>query len=480
MSDTTRELDPKKTEGEDDLRDHLYTEIGYWHVNKGEENIHAKRIPGKYRRIKWAVASLYLLFFLAPFLRWEGRQALLLDIPQRKFYLFGFTIWPQDIWMLSLLLITFFISLFAATAIAGRVFCGYVCWHTVSTDIFTWIEERLEGPPPSRRTLDKAPWTGNKVAIKAAKHAIFLFLSLATGVGFTAYFIDVYDLWQKYVSLQGPVYIWTVPLAFLIALYVNAGFLREQICFWLCPYARIQGVMADPETILPTYDFNRGEPRGRLKKAETSMQSQGDCVDCHLCVAVCPMGIDIRNGQQEGCITCALCLDACDSIMDRVNKPKGLIRYMSLDELQGESRIPLFKRGRVLVYSTLLLGAFLGICYGLSHLSPLDLMVIHERQPLFVRLSDGSIQNRYTLKIINKTDMDMKVKVSIQGIKNGILVVPSEIVHLSAGKVEPVQLFLKASPEDIGKGSLPVFFHVESLNSPAMKVSYQSSFIGPT
>ncbi len=470
----------KSDESEKDSLDQFYSELSYWHVNMGEESVHAKRIPGKYRRIKWTTASLYLLFFFAPFLRWEGRQALLFDIPQRKYYLFSITIWPQDIWMLSILLMTFFISLFVATTIAGRVFCGYICCQTVSTDIFTWIEEKLEGQPPARRAMDKAPWTGKKVGIKLAKHSIFLFLSLLTGVAFTAYFIDVYDLWQKYLSLQGPIYIWTVPAVFLIAFYINAGFLREQVCFWLCPYARIQGVMADPETILPTYDYHRGEPRGRLKKGSTSSQVHGDCVDCHLCVAVCPTGIDIRNGQQEGCITCALCLDACDTIMCKVNKPKGLIRYMSLNELNGKPTVPLFKRARVLFYSTLLLCAFLGIGYGLTHLSPLDLMVIHDRQPLYVRLSDGSIQNKYTLKVINKTDTDMEVKVSIQGIKKGVLVVPSRVFKIAAGKVKPVQLFLKARPEDIGKGSVPIFFHVRSLTQPGMKKTYQSSFIGPS
>lgn len=479
MSDITEGPEPKKQEDDQEALDRLYQEIGHWHVNKGEERIHAKRIPGRYRRIKWAIASLYLLFFCAPFLRWEGRQAILFDIPGRKYHLFGLTIWPQDIWMLSLLLIVFFISLFAATAIAGRVFCGFICWQTVFTDVFTWIEERLEGPPPARRALSKAPWTLKKTAIKGAKHALFLLPGLLTGVAFTAYFMDAHDLWQKYLSLQGPIYIWTVPLVFLVLLYINAGFLREQVCFWLCPYARIQGVMADPETILPTYDFRRGEPRGRLKKEEASALSRGDCVDCHLCVAVCPMGIDIRNGQQEGCITCALCLDACDTIMERVSRPKGLIRYMSLQELKGESRTSLLKRGRVWVYSLLLAGALAGIGYGLGHLSPLDLMAIHERQPLFVRLSDGSIQNRYTLKVINKTEMDMEIKFSIRGIQNGVLVMPSNIFTLPAGEVKPVQLFLKAGPEDIGKGNFPIFFHAESLSHPGVRASYQSSFIGP-
>lgn len=465
---------------ENDSLTQLYDETSYWHVNKGEEKVHAKRIPGKYRRIKWFTASLYFFYFFGPFLRWGERQAILFDIPGRKYHIFGLTIWPQDIWMLSLALITFFVSLFAVTAIAGRIFCGYICWQTVSVDVFTWIEEWFEGPPASRRALDKAPWTGKKILLRVIKNTAFLLLSVLMGITFTSYFIDVYDLWGRYFSLQGPVYIWSVPLVFLIGFYISAGFLREQVCFWICPYARIQGVMADPETILPTYDLHRGEPRGRLKKGDISSEARGDCIDCHLCVAVCPTGIDIRNGQQEGCIMCALCLDACESIMDKVNKPRGLIRYMSLNNLLGKSRVPLLKRGRFIIYSTLLLLAFLGISYGLTHLGAIGLTVIHERQPLFVLLSDGSLQNKYTLKIINKTEADMNVEVSIQGLKNGILVAPSKVFSIPAGKLKPVQVFLKARPEETGKGSVPVFFHVRSLEQADLKVSYQSSFIGPS
>ncbi len=455
------------------------TKTRYWNVNQGDEEIHAKRLPGKYRRIKWFTASLYLLFFFGPFLRWGERQAVLFDIPGRKYHVFDLTIWPQDMWMLALALITFFISLFAVTAIAGRVFCGYICWQTVWVDVFTWIEERLEGPPTSRRALSKAPWTAKKIRIKTTKHSLYLLLSLLTGITFTSYFIDVFDLWGRYFALHGPVYIWSVPLVFLVGFYVSAGLMREQICFWICPYARIQGVMVDSDTIMPTYDLHRGEPRGRFKKGSDPSQKRGDCIDCHLCVSVCPTGIDIRNGQQIECITCALCVDACNSVMKKVNKPKGLIRYMSLDELMEKPRVPLFKRGRVIVYSTVLLSAFLGIGYGLTHLGSLDLMVIHERQPLFVLLSDGSIQNKYTLKIMNKSKMDMDVKITIRGVKNAVLVIPSETLKIPGEKIIPVKVFVKARPEELEKGAVPLFFQAESMTGDGVKEMYKSSFIGP-
>lgn len=456
----------------------LYGEAGHWSVNLGEEKIHAKRISGKYRKIKWLAASIYLFYFLGPYLRWEGRQAILFDIPGRKYHVFGITFWPQDVWTLSLVLITFFLALFAATAVAGRVFCGYICWQTVWVDVYTWIEEKIEGPPAARRALDKAPWTTRKIAIKSAKTSIFLALSALTGITFTAYFIDVYDLWGRYLALQGPVYIWSVPLVFLAGSYIGVAIMREQICFWLCPYARIQGVMADMDSIVPTYDYRRGEPRGRLKKGAPA-EDQGDCVACNLCVAVCPVGVDIRHGQQEGCVMCALCADACDSVMEKVKKPKGLIRYMSLNELTTGKASNTFLRGRVVVYAVILTLAMGGIVHGVASRHTIKLTVIHERQPLYVRLSDGSIQNSYTLKAINKSHADMRVRISVSGLDNaeargleGEKVIPAD-------KVKTFRVFVKSGARDFGGGTAPLFFEAVNLDTPEMKVRYKSAFIGP-
>ncbi|MBI4665430.1 MAG: cytochrome c oxidase accessory protein CcoG [Nitrospinae bacterium] len=437
-------------------------------------------MPGRFRRLKWLVASIYLLYFIGPYLRWDGRQALLLDIPARKYHIFSLTIWPQDVWMLSLLLLTFFITLFAATTIAGRVFCGYVCWQTVWTDVYTLIEEWIEGPPAQRRALDKAPWSLHKLRVKAPKQAAWLVLSGLTGITFTAYFMDVFELWGRYFSLEGPVYIWVTPLPFMIGSYIGAGFMREQICFWLCPYARIQGVMTDPETLMPTYDNLRGEPRGKLVKCAMTGVKNGDCIDCNLCVAVCPTGIDIRNGQQEGCITCALCVDACDTVMEKTGRPTGLVRYMSLKESHGEAHRAAFKRPRVLIYSAIVIAAISGVIYGATHLAPMTLTVIHERQPLFVTLSDGSIQNSYTVKILNKTDKPMEYRITASGVDGlGLDVMGGPVARVEAGKVAPVQARIRVPKGKMAVESAPVYFEAESLSDSAIGDRYESVFISP-
>ncbi|MDH5766310.1 MAG: cytochrome c oxidase accessory protein CcoG, partial [Gammaproteobacteria bacterium] len=297
----------------------LYEEASFWHVNTGEEVIHAKRMPGRFRTIKWLTSTVWLIYFLGPYLRWGDRQAVLFDIPNRKFHIFDITIMPQDVWLLAMILLFFAIMLAAVTSIAGRVFCGYFCFQTIWTDIYTYIEEKLEGSPAKRHKLDKAPWNWQKIRIKATKHFLWLLIGVLTGIAFTTWFTDAYDIWVKYFTLEASMAAWISVLMFTMGTYILAGFMREQTCFWLCPYARIQGVMYDTQTILPTYDIKRGEPRGKLTKGNT-VEGNGDCISCNQCVAVCPTGIDIRNGQQEGCITCALCLDACDSVMDKIGK----------------------------------------------------------------------------------------------------------------------------------------------------------------
>ena len=404
-----------------DALNDLYEESGYWHVNTGGETIHAKRMPGHYRRLKWLTSSVWLIFLLGPYLRYGDRQAVLFDIGNRQFHIFGITILPQDVWMLSLLLLFFAMLLAAVTTVAGRVFCGYFCFQTVWTDIFTLIEEKLEGPPAQRRKLDSAPLDFKKFRIKAIKHIIWISIGGITGITFAAWFTDAYHLWYEVVTLQAPPVVWGVITVFTGFTYGFAGYMREQVCFWLCPYARIQGVMYDRETILPAYDTKRGEPRGRLRKGVIE-EGKGDCIDCNLCVVVCPTGIDIRNGQQEGCITCGLCIDACDSVMEKIHRPSRLIRYASYDELEGKSKVPVHKHPRALVYFGILGLALLGIIYGLTHLGTLDLKVIHERQPLYVLQSDGAIQNKYDLKILNKTDRELTVTLETESAIQDLIV----------------------------------------------------------
>ncbi len=458
----------------------LYEEAGHWHVNTGGETIHAKRIPGRFRRLKWITSSIWLLFFLLPYLRWSGRQAILFDIPSRQFHVFGLTFLPQDVWMLALVLLFLAIVLIGVTVIAGRVFCGYFCFQTAWTDVFTWIEDKLEGPPTKRRKLDKAPWDATKIRIKATKHFLWLLIAVLTGVTFAGWFTDIYRLWVDFFTLQAHPAAWVTLGLFIAGTYILAGFMREQTCFWLCPYARIQGVMYDPETILPTYDVRRGEPRGRLRKGASVDEDEfGDCIDCNQCVAVCPTGIDIRNGQQEGCITCGLCIDACDQVMDKINRPHGLIRYASLDEIEGKPRIPLFRRPKVLVSMGIMTVALVGIIYGIANITGIELKVLHDRQPLFVLQSDGSIQNKYQIKVLNKTDKDIHVKVTVEG-PDGLRVVGAEKPFLARnGQISAHTVFVRIPRENLFDERIPVTFVVAAEEQPTLTTSYESMFFGP-
>ena len=457
--------------------DEIYHEV---HINTGGETIHAKRAPGRFRRLKWFTASVWLILFLGPYMRWNGKQAVMFDIPGRQFHIFDITILPQDVWMLALVMLFFALMLAAVTSIAGRVFCGYFCFQTVWTDVFTWLDEKLEGPPLKRRKLDQAPWDARKIRIKVVKHSIWILIGVLTGISFTLWFGDAPTLWKEYLTLQAPLFAWITVGTFTFFTYVFAGFMREQVCFWLCPYARLQGMMYDCETILPTYDVARGEPRGKLKKKAAEGDSKlGDCIDCKQCVAVCPTGIDIRDGQQEGCITCGVCIDACDSVMDKIKRPRGLIRYASLDEIQGAPQIPLVRRPKVLIYLGIMLFSIVGIIYGLNTLGALELKVLHERQPLFVLQSDGSIQNKYVLKILNKTDATMKVRISASGHPALRLSGAEEDLSLPSGRVSAHTVYLRIPGDKLDSDTLPVFFRVEDVAQPEHWVEYKSMFFGP-
>ena len=458
--------------------DELYDDYIH-HVNIGNETIHAKRVPGTWRNLKWIAALPWLIFFLGPYLRWGERQAVLFDIPNRQFHIFGLSVYPQDFWMLSLVLLFFAILLAVVTTMAGRVYCGYFCFQTVWTDLFTWIEQKVEGNPAQRRKLKKAPLNFEKIRKKLIKHSAWAVISALTGLSFAAWFTDAFQLWHDYFTLQAHTTAWTVLGLFTAGTWYLAGSLREQVCLWLCPYARLQGVMVDEETLLPTYDFNRGEPRGRIKKGE-DRSSMGDCVDCGQCVAVCPTGVDIRHGQQEGCITCALCIDACDQVMRKIGLPEGLVRYASLDEIDGKPVIPMFKRPRVIVYLSILTLSMVGIIYGLTTMSTIDLKVLRERQPMYVQMSDGTIRNKYTIKVMNKTDRALTLQLTAEG-PEGVTFsgVDAEGFVAEYGKVNPLTIFVHAPRSSLEEEMNPITFHIASPDEPAMRAEYQSTFAGP-
>ena len=460
----------------------IYRELEHWHVNTGDKTVHAKRMPGFFRAIKNGTQSLWLLFFLVPYLRWNGKQAILFDIEHRQFHFFSLTVLPQDIWMLSLLLLLLAMTLFAVTSVASRVWCGFFCFQTAWADWFVWIEDKIEGPPQARRKLDAAPWGMEKLRKKSVKHLAWMLISVLTGISFSIWFVDTYDYWGKLAHFQLPLVGWVVLVSFFFGTYILAGLLREQVCLWMCPYARIQGVMTDSQTILPAYDFRRGEPRGKLhRKAAGEWAAQGgDCIDCFQCVQVCPTGVDIRDGQQLGCITCGLCLDACDSIMDKVGKPRGLIRYASLDELEGKAVKKIYQHPRTLVYLGIILIAFGGIVYGLTHLNSITLKVIPERQPLYVSLSDGSIRNKYEFKVLNKTGSDIQVAVTAGGgVKDQVIIGAEKPLLARYGRSTSFTLFVRAPGENVKREVTPIEFRVQSVDDPLIGAEYKTNFNGP-
>lgn len=459
----------------------LYHEHEEWNVNSGEKTIHAKRMPGKFRTIKNFTQALWLIFFFGAYLRWNGKQAILFDIEHRQFHFFNITVLPQDIWMLSLLLLLLAMMLFAVTSVASRVFCGYFCFQSSWVDWFTWIEEKVEGNHTQRQKLEKAPWDASKIRMKLIKHAIWLALSVFTGISFTIWFVDAFQYWHDLLTLNLGVIAWVTLVMFIIGTYVLAGFMREQTCMWLCPYARIQAVMGDSQTILPTYDEKRGEPRGKIRRGvPLDATKTGDCIDCFQCVQVCPTGVDIRQGQQLGCITCGLCIDACDSIMDKVGRPRGLIRYASLDEMEGRPVKKLYQHPRTWVYIAIMVLSLAGIFYGLTHMGALTLRVAPERQPLFVRMSDGTIQNKYTFKVLNKTDKDIMVKISAEGGIKDQMIVDAEQKQLAVhGKASGFTVFVKAPEANINNEVTKIQFRVENVEDPTMFAEYNTMFNAP-
>ncbi len=453
--------------------DNLYSEGEQWVQNLGEKTVHAKRMPGKFRLIKWLAMLVWTPFFLAPYLTWNGKQAILFDVANRQYHLFEVTIFPQDMWMLAMVLLFLAILLAVMTTVLGRVFCGYFCFQTVWTDVFTKIETWIEGAPAKRRKLDESPWNGNKIQLKTFKHLLWLMIAIISGVTWTLYFGTS---WVDYLTNEVQLSTWAVAGAITLGVYVFAGFMREQTCLWVCPYARIQGAMVDTQSILPTYDYHRGEQRGKLAKGKY-LEGQGDCIDCHQCVAVCPTGVDIRKGQEYGCITCGLCIDACDSVMQKVGKATGLIRYMSLDEIKFKQTLKaIYKRPRVIVYSAIL-GIALGfLLYGLSHIARLDLTVLHDRRPLFVQLSDGSIRNKYLVKVMNKTDQTMAVALSFRSkIKQLKSQKTLGITQIEAGDIKTIYVYLSARAENVGADNSVVFVVREG----AQILEYEATFFTP-
>ncbi len=438
--------------------------------------IYPKKIKGTFRSLKtWAGVLLLAVYFLAPFLRWDRGpgapdQAILIDMPGRRAYFFFIEIWPQEVYYLTGILIIAAILLFFTSSLFGRLWCGYACWQTVFTDLFLYVERLWQGDRNARIKLDRAPWSVNKLVRKAGTHATWLVISAAVGLAFTLYFYDVFDTPEMLFGDDPAWGAWTFIAIIGGFCYLLAGWAREQVCIYMCPYARFQGAMFDDNSLLVTYEAWRGEPRGPLK-GNRSFENRGHCVDCKMCVHVCPTGIDIRNGQQLECIGCALCVDACNSVMDRFGLPRGLITWDSANNQLARSRGETTKlrlvRVRTVIYMVVLALVSGVMVYGLSSRATTDVNVLHDRSPLFVPLSDGSIRNGYTFKILNMVREDHAYGLKVAGIEGAGMTVIGVHEGEPAGEVE-----LKVEPDSVGSFQVFVTAPRDSIEDERMDLEF--------
>lgn len=445
--------------------------------------IYPRLQKGWFSSWRWVLVFFtQMLFYGTAWLTWNDRQAVLFDLVHRKFYIFGMVLWPQDFIYLAILLVISALSLFLFTAIAGRLFCGYACPQTVYTEIFMWIEAKIEGDRNARMKLDEAPMSLQKFRKKSMKHGAWLLLALWTGFTFVGYFTPIHTLAAETFSFTlGP---WETfwMLFYGFATYGNAGFMREQVCKYMCPYARFQSAMFDKDTLIVTYDADRGEPRGgRSKKVDYKAEGLGSCVDCSICVQVCPTGIDIRNGLQYECIACGACIDACDQVMDKMNYPRGLIRYTTEhahDEgLTHKAMWQRVFRLRTLIYSTILLAIILAAALSLARHVPLKVDVIRDRGLPRVT-ENGAIDNVYKLQLINTQESERHYVITVQGIPGVSIVSEPEVVaHPASSKVIAVRV--RVPPNAAEKGSNRIKFVITDKAAPEVNVVEKAVFLIP-
>jgi len=451
---------------------------------KSRKKIHPRAVTGLFANWRWVLVWLtQLLYYGLPWLQWNERQAVLLDIVNRKFYIFGLVLWPQDIFYLSIILIISAYSLFLFTAVAGRLWCGYTCPQTVYTEIFMWIEKLVEGDHIARARLDKAPLDARKLRLRATKYGLWMLLALWTGFTLVSYFTPTKVLWEEFWSWQlGP---WETFWIFFYGFmtYLFAGIMREQVCLYMCPYARFQSAMFDPDTLIITYDPERGEPRGQRKKGvDPKTVSKGDCIDCGICVQVCPTGIDIRNGLQYECIGCAACVDACDDVMTKMNYPKGLIRYTTENALArhwGSREVSrhIF-RPRIIIYTAILLGIIAALIWSLAHKADLRVNVIRDRAVLAREVPGGLIENVYRLQVMNVTEQAHRYSVTVSGLDN-IRLEGAQSLEVAPATTASFSAAVRVPPESAGKGSHTIYFDVRAETAGDMAVHEKATFLMP-
>ena len=454
-----------------------------------QRKIYARAVTGTFATWRWVLVwATQLLFYGLPWVTWNDRQAVLLDLASRRFYIFGLVLYPQDFIYLTGLLVISAYSLFLFTAVAGRLWCGYACPQTVYTEIFMWVEQKIEGDRAQRMKLDQGPWTFERIWRKTAKQAAWIAIGLWTGFSFVGYFTPIRTLGAEALSFGFGPWEWFWVLFYGFATYGNAGYMREQVCKYMCPYARFQSAMFDHDTLIISYDAERGEPRGsRSKKADPRQLGLGSCIDCTLCVQVCPTGIDIRKGLQYECIGCAACIDVCDGIMDRMSYPRGLIRYATQNSLREHlgwrDIVRRVTRPRVLVYTAILLLICSAFVASLALRKPFRVDVVRDRASLARLADEGRIENVYRLQIMNATEQAQRYRVTVGGMP-GIAVANTTELSAQPAEARWVTLQVQVPPEaaaQAGEGAHPIEFHVERLGGegPVVQVTEKSTFIVP-
>lgn len=451
---------------------------------QAQKKIYPRSVSGLFSRWRWGMVILtQLVFYGLPWLTWGQRQAVLFDLSARRFYIFGLVLYPQDFIYLTGLLVISALSLFLFTAVAGRQWCGYACPQTVYTEIFLWIERRIEGDRSARMRLDEAPWSLNKVARKVGKQAAWIAVGLWTGYTFVGYFTPVHLLGME--VLQGHMGSWEIfwVLFYGFATYGNAGYMREQVCKYMCPYARFQSAMFDRDTLIVSYDEQRGEPRGgRSRKADPEALGLGACVDCSLCVQVCPTGIDIRKGLQYECISCASCIDVCDDVMDKMNYPRGLIRYTTENALeQGWKQGQIWGhilRPRVLVYASILGAVVIAMLVSLAMRVPFKVDVVRDRGVLARIAAGGRIENVYRLQIMNATEKEQSFHIEASGLP-GLTVASESDVIVAPAEARWVAVRLQVPYEGALPGSQAIRFDVAAPGLNGRTLHEKSTFLVP-
>ncbi|MFN7446299.1 MAG: cytochrome c oxidase accessory protein CcoG [Curvibacter sp.] len=450
---------------------------------EAHKKIYPRSVSGVFSRWRWVLVWLtQIVFYGLPWLAWGQRQAVLFDLEARRFYIFGLVLYPQDFIYLTGLLVISALSLFLFTAVAGRLWCGYACPQTVYTEMFLWIERRLEGDRSARMHLDAGGWNLNKLGRKGGKHLLWLAVALWTGFTFVGYFTPIKELGGGFLRLSvgGWETFWVLFYGF--ATYGNAGFMREQVCKYMCPYARFQSAMFDTDTLIVSYDTERGEPRGaRSRKADPAALKLGACVDCSLCVQVCPTGIDIRKGLQYECIGCGACADVCDTVMDKLGYERGLVRYTTQNAMRNKwTRAETWKhvlRPRVLIYTAILGVVCVAMAVSLALRSPFRVDVVRDRGVMARIVAGGAIENVYRLQIMNVTESEQRYEIAVSGLAGLVLASDSQVT-LAPAEARWVVVRLQLPYEAAPPGSHPMHFEIAALDGVG-RVSEKSVFLVP-